>query len=197
MALGPRRQIFAKDLTMIANRAGEAGGILSRIATSGVEVLGYLEDLSNCPQPLGVQLHDIEHMDLGYQYDPWRTRGMRRVSQPGDGVAVSMHCEIDTNFIHPNANPHSAKKAYLAPSGLITDDPSLGGPLIGVFMSEINDTKVAGLPNDSREIVVYGGGYVRGSYMDKVARGKFEIQEPSIERITLTSPGWCRVRIKL
>ena len=195
--LGPNRQIFGKDLTLVANRAGERGGILSRIATSGVEVVGYLEDISNCPQPIGIQLNDIEHVDLGYQYHPWRDRGMRQVAQPGENVGIAMHCIVDTNFIHPDANPHSASKAYLAPSGLITNDASLGGPLLGHFMSELNDSKVAGLPNDSREIIVYGGGFVRGSYQEKVARGNYEIQEPSIEKITLQSPGWCRVRITL
>lgn len=196
--LGPQRQIYAKELTMVGNRAGEAGGVVSRIATSGVEVIGYLEDISDgCAQPLGIQLHDVEHMDEGYMYDPWTDRGQRRVSRPGETLAFSAHCIVDTNFIHPDANPHSAKKAYLAPSGLITDDASLGGPLIGTFMSSLNDMDVPGMPRGSDTITVYGGGFVRGSYMKKVAHGKFEVQEESIEEIKLTSQGWCRVRITL
>ena len=55
MALGAQRKIYAKELTMVANRAGHAGGVVSRIATSGVEVVGYLEDISDCPQPIGIQ----------------------------------------------------------------------------------------------------------------------------------------------
>lgn len=195
--LGSRRQIFSKELSLVVNRAGEAGGIVSYVKSSGVEVVGYIADISCSPEPIGVQLHGIEHMDQGFQYHPWQQRGMRRVSQPGDPVGIATKCIVDTNFVHPSANPHSGKKAYLAPSGLITDDASLGGPQIGYFHSSLNDASVPGLPNKIVDITIYGGGFVRGSYMKKVGRGKFEIQEPSIENITLTSPGWVRVKIEI
>jgi len=196
MALGAQREVYGMHLNFVAERAGEAGGIMSRVASSGYEVIGYLEDVA-CAQPLGIQLHNVEHMDLGYQYHPWLDRGVRRVSQPGEVVAICPHGVFDTNFIHPDASPHSGAKAYLAPSGLITNDPSFGGPLIGKFESDLNDMNVAGLPIRSEYITVYGGGYVRTNYMKKVDRGKYEIQQPQVERVTLFSPGYARVRIQL
>lgn len=195
--LGPTRTIHHRDLTMVAQRAGEAGGILSSIANSGVEVIGYVADCISEASPLGIQLHNVEHIDEGYQYHPWQDRGVRGVSKPGEVVAFSCHCVVDTNFIHPNANPHSGKRAYLAPSGLITDDASLGGRLIGTFMSEINDVRSQGLPRTSKYITVYGGGFVRGSYMAKMDNGLFEVQTPSIENEKILSPGWCRVKIDI
>ncbi len=197
MALGPRRQIFHRENGMASARAGEAGGMLSYVMSSGVPVVGYITDLSEEVFPMGIQLHNVEHMDEGYAFNPWIQRGVRRVSKPNEPVSFSAHCEIDTNFIHPSATPHSGKKAYLAPSGLITDDASFGGPLIGVFVSSINDTGVAGLPRSISPITIFGGGFVRGSYMKKISIGKFEIQEPSIEKVVIMSPGWARVRVTL
>jgi hypothetical protein len=200
MALGPQRQIFHRENGMASLRAGECGGILCYVASSGVQVVGYLADISNDVYPLGVQLHDVEVMDEGYIYNPWVERGVRRVSKPNEAVSFSSHCQIDTNFIHPGANPHSGKIAYLAPSGLITDNAGLGGPKIGYFASEINDNKVAGLPNTSGFITVFGGGWVRGQYMKKVngeGQNIFEIQEPTIEKVVIATRGWCRVRIKI
>jgi len=202
MALGPQRQIFHRENGMASLRAGECGGVLCYVASSGVQVIGYLGDISDAESvfPLGIQLHDVEIMDEGYIYNPWVERGVRRVSKPNEPVAFSSHCQVDTNFIHPNAQPHSGKFAYLAPSGLITDDATLGGPKIGHFISSINDSQCAGLPNTSEPITVFGGGWVRGQYMKKV-RGEgqniFEIQEPSIEKVVIQSPGWCRVRIRI
>lgn len=197
MALGPRRQIFHKENGMASQRAGEAGGVLSYVMSSGVEVVGYISSFEDEICPLGIQLHNVEVMDEGYMYNPSQDRGVRRVSKPNEPVSLSADCEIDTNFIHPNANPDSSKKAYLAPSGLITDDPSFGGPVIGRFVSSLNDTQIAGLPNSIVPITIYGGGWVRGQYMKKVGPGQFEIQEESIENVKIMSPGWARVRIKI
>jgi hypothetical protein len=200
MALGPRRQIFHRENGMASQRAGEAGGILSYVQSSGVQVVGYIGDISNEVFPLGVQLHNVEIMDEGYMYNPWMDRGVRRVSKPGESVSFSSNCEIDTNFIHPNAQPHSGKKAYLAPSGLITDDATMGGPYIGIFISSLNDTSAPCLPTSIVPITVCGGGWVRGQYMKKVngvGQNQFEIQTPSIERVVIMSPGWARLKIKI
>lgn len=194
--LGSQRSIYEKTLKLVSNRAGEAGGIVSYIKSSGVEVVGYIDSLTGNPDPLGIQLHNVEHIDEGFQYNPWIERGVRRVSKPGEIVAISMNCIVDTNFVHPNAAPHSGLKAYLAPSGLITNDASLGGQQIGYFLSSLNDN-LPGMPRGVSTITIYGGGFVRGEYMKKVARGKFEIQQPSIEKITLSSPGWVRVKVKI
>lgn len=189
MALKPTRQIFHKELNLVSQRAGEAGGIVSYVASSGVQVVGYIADITSTEVfPIGVQLHNVEIMDEGYMFNPWVDRGVRRVSKPNEPVAISAHCIVETNFIHPNATPNSSKKAYLAPSGLITDDASLGGQHIGYFMSD--------LFGGQSTIVVCGGGWVRGDYMKKVG-DVFEIQQPSIEKVMITSPGYARVRIKI
>jgi hypothetical protein len=162
-----------------------------------VEVVDYVDEITPETRPIGIQYHNIEHMDEGFMYNPCMERGVRRVSKPGEAVAILINGDVDTNFVHPNANPYTGKKAYLGPSGLVTDDASFGGPQVGVFLSSLNDSNVAGLPRGSDYITVYGGGFVRGSYMMKVAPGKFEIQEPTIENVTLLSPGWVRLRVNL
>jgi len=196
MALGPQRQLFNKLQSLIATRAGEAGGIVSWIASSGSEAVGYVTDISGV-NPIGIQLHNVEHIDEGYQYHPWRERGVRKVSKMAEIVEVSTHCIVDTNFVALGAQPTSGKKAYLAPSGLITDDASLGGAYIGDFMSDLNG-EVPGLPRGGAStITVFGGGFARGYHID-YQQPKYErVQNETIEEITYTSPGWVRVRIKL
>lgn len=190
MAIKPTRQIFHKELNMVSLRAGEAGGILSYIASSGVPVVGYLEDITSAEvYPLGIQLHNVEIMDEGFMYNPWVDRGVRRVSKPNEPVAFSAHCIVETNFIHPNANPDSSKKAYLAPSGLITDDASLGGPQIGYFMSSIEQKPSV--------ITVFGGGWIRTDYMKKTGDSLFEVQQPQIEKVLLATSGYVKIRIKI
>ena len=110
--IGPQRQLFNKVLNLVATRAGEAGGIVSRIASSGSEAVGYIDDISD-NWPIGIQLHNVEHIDEGYQYNPWTQRGVRRVSKISEIVGVSTHCIVDTNFVDMSASPHSGKKAYL------------------------------------------------------------------------------------
>lgn len=194
--LGRRRQVFGLIQSLAKDRAGEAGGILSRVASSGVEIVGYIKNFTDyVVQPLGVQMHSVEHIDEGYQYHPWRTRGVREVSKIGEIVSVSPHCIIDTNFVALGAAPNSSKWAYLAPSGLITDDASLGGPKIGQFMSDLNDKKTSGLPTGSGFITIYGGGFFRGDHVNYPYNNN--IVSDYVEEIQYTSPGWVRVRIKL
>jgi hypothetical protein len=196
MALGPQRQLFNKILSLASQRAGEAGGIVSRVASSGVEVVGYVIDIANV-YPIGVQIHDVEHIDEGYQYNPWRDRGVRRVSKPEESVAISTHCIVDTNFVEMTAQPNSGKKAYLAPSGLITDDASLGGAYIGDFMSDLNGD-VPGLPRGGAgPILVFGGGFERGQHIDYQQPRGHRIVNEQVEEEWYNSPGWVRVRIKL
>lgn len=196
MALGPQRQLFNKVLHMASERAGEAGGIVSYVASSGVEVVGYVEDIENV-HPIGVQIHNVEHIDEGYQYHPWQQRGVRRVSKPQESVAISTHCIVDTNFVEMTAQPNSGKKAYLAPSGLITDDASLGGAHIGDFMSDLNGD-VPGLPRTGAgPIVIFGGGFARGQHVDYMQPRGHRIVNEQVEYVTYNSPGWVRVRIKL
>lgn len=181
---------------MLANRAGEAGGMVSRVASSGLEVVGYVEDIAGV-YPIGIQIHNVEHIDEGYQYNPWTQRGVRRVSKIGEIVAICTHCIVDTNFVALGAQPHSGKKAYLAPSGLITDDASLGGAYIGDFMSSLNDD-VAGLPRQGPGfITVYGGGFARGQHIDYQQPRGHRVVNETIEEIKYYSPGYVRVRIKL
>jgi len=195
MALGPQRQLHNKILNMAATRAGEAGGIVSRIASSGVEVVGYVEEIADV-WPIGIQLHNVEHIDEGYQYNPWTQRGVRRVSKIGEIVGICTHCIVDTNFVALGATPHSGKKAYLAPSGLVTDDASLGGAEIGHFMSDLNGV-VIGMPRGAGVITVYGGGFARGETIYYQNPKGERIVNETVEEITYNTPGWVRIRIKL
>ncbi len=141
MALGPQRQVGGLTLNMAAEQPGEAGGMVCRVASSGVEVVGYVVDITDL-YPIGIQLHDVEFINEGYQYNPWTQRGVREVSKPHEIVGISTNCIVDTNFVALGAQPSTGKFAYLAPSGLITDDASFGGAKVGKFLSDLNDRNI-------------------------------------------------------
>ncbi len=196
MALGPQRQVGGLTLNMAAEQPGEAGGMVCRVASSGVEVVGYVVDITDL-YPIGIQLHDVEFINEGYQYNPWTQRGVREVSKPHEIVGISTNCIVDTNFVALGAQPSTGKFAYLAPSGLITDDASFGGAKVGKFLSDLNDRNISGLPRGAGNITIYGGGFFRGPHVDRQMPLGQRIQDDTVEPITYTSPGWVRVKIDL
>ena len=182
------RQIFEVDFNFVQARAGERGGMVAFQELSGLYVVGYLADPSGV-MPLGIQLNDVEEMNLGRQYHPGGIgRGQRIVDRPGTTVGLSKRCEIVTNFIHPAATPYSSAIAYLAPSGLITTDSSLNGPIIGYFLSDIS--------NEPLNVSIYGGGWYREQVFKKDPDGWHYETEGSLPT-WITTPGFAKVRIKV
>lgn len=191
--LGPTRQIRDLNLNFVKNRAGEAGGIVAYVERSGVLVCGYVDTVVDAI-PLGVQLNNVEGMNLSRQYHPAIQRGVRRVDMPNTTVGLSRDCTIDTNFVHPDAQPYSGRKAYLAPSGLVTHDSSFGGPQIGIFLSDINDANIAGLPRGSGYITIFGGGWYRPQVFSW-SNGLPTITTEGELATQLVSPGFVRLKV--
>lgn len=196
MALGPSQVQQDLDLSFVKDRAGERGGIVCWVMSSGVQVVGYVANPIGA-KPLGIQLNDVEEMDLSRHWHPATDRSMRRVDKPGATVGIAAVGTWDTNFIHPDANPYSGKKAYLAPSGLITDDISLGGDEIGIFLSSINDSNIPNLPRSRDYIVIYGGGWHRDQVFTKFPLDLPRITSQGELPTTIQSPGWARVKLRI
>lgn len=196
MALGPN--IIQRDLNLsfVKDKAGERGGIVSWVKHSGVQVAGYAVNPVGA-KPLGIQLNDVEYMDLSRHWHPATDRGMRRVDRPGTTVGLSRVGQFDTNFIHPDSLPYSGKKAYLGPSGLITDNISFGGEEIGYFLSSLNDPNTAGLPRTQDRIVIYGGGYSRSQVFIKYPFDLPRITSQGDPEVSIMSPGWARVGLNI
>lgn len=193
--LGPSMVQHDLILDFVKDRAGERGGICSFLCSSGVLVCTYAEDPSNA-SPIGIQLNDVEHMDLSRQFHPALDRRVRRVDQPHTTVGLSSHGTFDTNFIHPDASPSPGGKVYLAPSGLVTSSPSFGGEEIGKFLGYIDDPALAGLPKGQTTITIYGGGFTRGDVFE-MRNGLPTVNNYDEQPATLLSPGWVRIRIKI
>lgn len=193
--IGKTRQQIDLCLFYKKDIAGEAGGIVSNTG-SGVNFVGYLPNIDLETTPVGIQLNNVEELDLSRQYHPALDRRVRRVDRPGAIVGISRNGIFDTNFIHPGARPYSGKKAYLAPSGLITDDASLGGPQVGVFQSDL-DGDVPGLSKGSQLITVYGGGFFRREVFVKKPGQEPYMEMRGAESVQILSPGWARIRIKI
>jgi len=193
--IGGTRQQYDLCLEFRKDRAGEAGGIVS-VSPSGNRYVTYAETVDSETLPIGIQLNDVEELDLSKQYHPAMQRRVRRVDQPGATVGISRHGIFDTNFVHPDAQPYSGRKAYLGPSGLLTHDASFGGPCIGFFQSNLNDD-LPGLPKYSGSITIYGGGFFRREVFIKDPGQAPYVTSVGSEPVKLTSPGWVRISIRL
>lgn len=186
--LKAERQIQDIDFNFVQANACERGGMVSFQELSGVYVIGYLVNPSGA-MPLGIQLNDVENMNLGRQYHPGGIgRGQRVVDRPGTTVGLSKVCEIITNFIHPDSNPYCGATAYLGPSGLLTTDQSLNGPQVGYFLSDISI--------EPSTVIINGGGWYRDQVFIKDPTGWHYETEFSLP-ITVTTNGYAKVRISV
>lgn len=180
MSLKPKGQLEGLDLSFPKNETSERGGILSMVTVSGIDVLQYVVNPSGA-RPLGVQLNDIEYIDLTRQYFPT----LRRTDQPMTTVGVGTQGDFETDWLYLVGVIRPGTPAYLGPSGTVTDDASLGGVCLGKFISPLRQT---------HHQVVYAGLGFTTSYMDPFTR-QIVVENNPADRILIDTPGFATIRI--
>ena len=167
-------------------KPGEAGGLLSIVKASGINFSEYVSDPSGVTM-MGVQRNDVVEFD---RPDIQRRPINRMVHDIFEPIEIIIEGEIETNFIHPDsANEiYSGRLAYAGPSGLFTHDPSFGGYMVGVFMSD--------LKADSKAVCVEGGGVYRQEVV-RYTDGTYETIDAGFPIKTVTTPGFATIRLDL
>jgi hypothetical protein len=182
MSLKPEQQLEALTLTYPTFNTSERGGILSLGTVSGIQIIEYARDPSGVI-PIGIQLNDVEHIDPSRQIDP-RCLG-RRVDYSMAIVGAATDGEFTTDWISITGTLIPGQKAYVGPSGTITNNGDLGGVRIGTFISI--------LEIDPHTVVFAGKGWSR-KQMDSLTKTIFIENDPANRTLVIT-PGYAKVRI--
>jgi len=182
MSLKPEQQMEALTLTYPTLNTSERGGILSLGTASGIQIVEYARNPSGAI-PIGIQLNDVEHIDPSRQVDP-RCLG-RRVDYSMALVGAATDGEFVTDWLCIAGTLMPGQKAYVGPSGTITNDNSSGGVRIGTFISTLTP--------DPHTVTFAGKGWSR-QQMDPITKGIFTENDPA-NKILVITPGYAKVRI--
>lgn len=180
MALNPDLIMQGLNLDFPKIRTSERGGILCMIQVSGMWLAENVPDPSGM-RPIGIQLNDVENLNFGRQYFPLQ----RRVDQPHAVVGVADEGEFETNWLYLAGDIRPGMKAYVGPSGTITNISTLGNVQIGIFQSVLR-------PKPG--VVIYEGGGFSTSYMDYYTKQVVTENNPA-DRVVIGTPGFARVKI--
>jgi hypothetical protein len=182
MALLPIRQTQQVNIDFITPWTQERGGILCYASTSGMTFAEYSYLSTN--KPIGIQLNDVENINLNYQVDP---RRLKDLDVPFGIVGIGVQGDFYTDWIHITGNLRTGDLAYVGLSGTITNDPTVGGAIIGKFISP--------LKSQPHRIVMRGLGFSR-QYVNPITKQTEWENNPS-DRVWIYSPGFAKVRITL
>jgi len=150
------------------------------INVSGVDVVRYVADPSGA-RPLGIQLNDVEHLNLSREYYPHQ----RRVGQVCDTVGVGTRGDFETDWLHLGGSIACGDPAYLGPSGTITNLTSFGSPRVGSFLSSLTP---------DRHLLTYAGLGFSTTVTDCNSKRPVTENDPA-DRVLIVSPGYAKVRI--
>lgn len=181
MGLKPLRQIehiHDDDFPTLAT--SERGGILSFATASGLTYLTYARDPSGVV-PLGIQLNDVEYLNLAYQPFPHA----RDIRMPYDLVKVLLQGDVETDWLYVSGQLYAGMPAYVGPSGTITNLPDFGSYRIGKFMGP--------LISDPHAVIFAGKGFTR-TYMEYETHQIVTENNPT-DQIRIAVPGYAKVRI--
>ena len=158
----------------------ERGGILSIATSGGFTYAEYAVDPSGA-RPLGIQLNDIEFMDLTREYD---RRSTRRTDFPC-GVVGAGQGHIETDWLYLIGTVKAGDSAYVGPSGTITNYSALGGTRIGFFTSVLKSDP---------HLVTFKGLGLTYSYMDNITKQVVTENDPA-DMICISTPGYIKIRV--
>jgi len=181
MSLRPLRHEAQVNVDFICPWTQERGGIASFGAASGVTIAEYAADPSG-RKPIGIQLNDIEHVNLSRQYHPQR---IRNIDVPCGTVGVAMEGDFETDWVHLIGSVFPGDKAYVGPSGTVTNSNSFGGVHIGHFLSA--------LESKPHTVVYRGLGFSR-QLVDPITKAIVWENNPD-DSVLIATPGFIKVHI--
>lgn len=184
MSLKPLRQTEQVNIDFITPYTQERGGCLSLATASGITFAQYAYSPVGV-FPMGIQLNDIEHMNLGRQYHRTFTGIGVMTDVPFGIVGIGVQGDFITDWLCLVGDIYPGDNAYVGPSGTFTNSASFGGLKIGEFRSSLQP--------DPHTLVMRGMGFSR-QYIDTNTKQVVWENNPA-DRVIVISPGYAKIRI--
>ena len=184
MSLKPIRQTEQVNTDYTTPYTQERGGCLSLALSSGMYIVQYAINPSGV-FPLGIQLNDVEHMNLTLQ--PHRTFLGYTVDVPCSIVGIAEQGDFVTDWLYLVGSIAPGDAAYVGPSGTFTNSTAFGSRQIGEFRSA--------LQVDPHRVTFRGLGFSR-QYVDPCTKQLTFENNPADKQYVLT-PGFAKIRINI
>jgi hypothetical protein len=186
MSLRPLRQVEETNIDFICPFTQERGGCLSYATASGVDFAEYATDPSG-NFILGLQINDIEYMNLARQYHRTFFSPAATTDVPCGIVGIAVQGDWITDWVHLVGDVFPGDKAYAGPSGTFTNSSAFGGSEIGYFLSQLDP--------DPHILTKRGLGFSR-QFVDHQTK-QIEWENNPADRQLVVSPGYIKIRIDI
>ena len=185
MSLQPLRQTEQTNICYPCPWTQERGGCATVANISGVYMTQYVFNPSGA-FVAGIQLNDIEYMNLGRQYQRTYTPGVMTDLPCGIG-GIAVQGDFITDWIHLIGTVMPGDPAYAGPSGTFTNSTAFGGNRIGKFIGV--------LESDPHVVTMRGLGFDLKK-MDPCTKQIVHENNPA-HRVLVITPGYIKIRIDI
>ncbi len=186
MSLKPLRQTEQVNIDFVSPWTQERGGCLSFGSASGMLFAEYARDPAGA-KPIGLQLNDIEWMNLARQYHRTFTGIGVMTDVPCGIVGIAVQGDFITDWIHLIGTVMPGDAAYVGPSGTFTNSASFGGLRIGRFIGPLDP--------DPHTVVFRGLGFSR-EYMDPCDH-QLKWENNPADKIEIATPGYIKLHVDM
>lgn len=186
MSLQPLRQTEQVNIDFICPWTQERGGCLSIVSVSGIDIAEYAHNPSGL-FPMGIQLNDIEWMNLARQYHRTFSHPAATTDVPCGTVGICTQGDFITDWIHLVGTVMPGDAAYAGPSGTFTNSATQGGNKIGKFIGV--------LKADPHTVTFRGLGFSR-QFVDPCDK-KIKWENNPVDSILIATPGYIKIRVDI
>ena len=186
MSLKPLRQTEQVNIDFITPWTQERGGCLSIVQASGMYFAEYAHDPSGL-FPMGLQLNDIEWMNLSRQYHRTYAHPAAMTDVPCGTVGICVQGDFITDWVLLVGSVQNGDTAYAGPSGMFTNSSSFGGEKIGKFIGPLKP--------DPHTVTFRGLGFSR-QYIDTCDK-QLKWENNPADRIEVVTPGYIKIRVDI
>jgi hypothetical protein len=186
MSLKPLRQTEQVNIDFICPWTQERGGCLSIVQASGMYFAEYARNPSGL-FAMGVQLNDIEWMNLSRQYHRTFSHPAATTDVPCGIVGIATQGDFVTDWIHLIGSIQIGDSAYAGPSGTFTNTPSFGGVKVGKFIGQLQP--------DPHTVVFQGLGFSR-EFVDTCDK-QIKWENNPADSILVVTPGYIKIRVNI
>ena len=186
MSLQPLRQTEQVNIDFITPWTQERGGCLSIVQASGMHFAEYAANPSGL-FPMGIQLNDIEWMNLARQYHRTYAHPAATTDVPCGVVGIATQGDFITDWVHIVGTVMPGDPAYSGPSGTFTNSAAHGGPKIGKFIGVLKP--------DPHTVTWRGLGFSR-QFIDPCDK-QLKWENNPADRIEVVTPGYIKIRVDI